>query len=90
MGGETFKFSATGLSQGKGKQSNSKRNQSRSSSTGHFHSSGSAMNVQHKPSKAQEPRFKKVCVLPSPEYDTVPRGKAKAKLIELGAYVDAW
>ena len=48
-------------------------------------------NVQQKPSKAQEPRFKDVlCLLPSPEYDTVPRGKAKTKLIEQGLYVDSW
>ena len=34
--------------------------------------------------------YKDVCLLPSPEYDQVPRGSAKALLVENGFYVDAF
>ena len=41
---------------------------------------------------ASEPEYcyKDVCLLPSPEYDQVPRGSAKASLVENGLYIDAF
>ena len=40
--------------------------------------------------KQCEPTFKDVCLLPSPNWGTVPRLKGKANLIEKGLYIDAW
>ena len=37
-----------------------------------------------------KPDFKDVCLLPSPQWSNVPRGKAKLCLINGGMYVDAW
>lgn len=34
--------------------------------------------------------YKDVCLLPEPEYDQVPRGVAKANLVQRGLYVDAF
>ena len=34
--------------------------------------------------------YKDICLLPDPEYDQVPRGAAKANLVQLGLYVDAF
>lgn len=39
---------------------------------------------------APEYFYKDVCLLPSPDYDQVPRGSAKASLVENGLYVDAF
>lgn len=39
---------------------------------------------------AAKPDFKDVCLLPSPQWNKVPRGKAKLRLINGGMYVDAW
>ena len=34
--------------------------------------------------------YKDICLLPNPEYDHVPRGAAKANLVQRGLYVDAF
>ena len=34
--------------------------------------------------------YKDICLLPEPEYDQVPRGAAKANLVQRGLYVDAF
>ena len=41
---------------------------------------------------APEPEFyyKDVCLLPSPDYEQVPRGSAKVSLVEYGLYIDAF
>ena len=34
--------------------------------------------------------YKDICLLPNPEYDHVPRGAAKANLVQRGLYFDAF
>ena len=43
-------------------------------------------------SRGEQPDFmyKDICLLPEPEYDQVPRGVAKANLVQRGLYVDAF
>lgn len=72
-------------SQGKGKIRKGKQ-AARSTSTGRFEK-GPGSGGQ---GKQCEPTFKDVCLLPSPNWGTVPRLKAKANLIEKGLYIDAW
>ena len=51
----------------------------------YFHSRYSSSNVE-------EPKiyYKAVYFLPDSSWNSVPRGRAKVKLIERGMYVDAW
>ena len=74
-------------SQGKGKIRKGKQ-AARSTSTGRFEK-GAGSGGQ---GKQCEPSFKDVCLLPSPNWGTVPRVrlKAKANLIEKSLYIDAW
>lgn len=60
---------------------------------GNCHSRGSFRSSCHTAKcTASEPEYcyKDVCLLPSPEYDQVPRGSAKALLVENGLYIDAF
>ena len=64
------------------------RKRQSSTSTGRFEK-GAGSGGQ---GKQCEPSFKDVCLLPSPNWGTVPRVrlKAKANLIEKSLYIDAW
>lgn len=60
---------------------------------GNRHSRGGSHSTSHTATcTAPEPEYyyKDVCLLPSPDYDQVPRGSAKASLVENGLYVDAF
>ena len=60
---------------------------------GNRHSRGCSHSTSHTATcTAPEPEFyyKDVCLLPSPDYEQVPRGSAKALLVEYGLYIDAF
>ena len=77
-------------SQGKRKSRKGKQ-PARSALTGRFEKgAGSSACGSAGQAKQCEPTFKDVCLLPSPSWETVPRLKGKASLIEKGLYIDAW
>ncbi len=66
------------------------KEQPRSTTTGCFEKSGSQRGKGPGKKSSGEPTFKDVCLLPSPDYNTVPRMRSKAELIGQGLYIDAW
>lgn len=64
------------------------KEQQRSSTTGCFEKSGSKRGKGPGKKPLPKPTFKDVCLLPSPDYDTVPRMRSKVELISQGLYID--
>ena len=80
-------YGATTLNSARATSRRRPRSANRSSNTGRFQPySSSSSQVSAEP----EVYYKAVCLLPSPTWNTVPRGKVKVDLIEKNLCVDAW